>query len=168
MFEPRTLLGVDVQPKSAFDPAKHKAIIGIGAPRTREKVAGELPAGTEFETLVHPTVVMSRWVELGRGTVVCAGVVLTCQISLGAHCHLNLNTTVGHDCTFGDYCTVAPGANISGNCEFGDRVDVGTQAAFRQGLRVCSDVVIGMGAVVVKSIDDPGTYVGVPAQKVRK
>jgi serine acetyltransferase len=48
----------------------------------------------------------------------------------------------------------------------GTRVDVGTQAAFRQHLRICDDVVIGMGAVVVKDIVQPGTYVGVPAKKV--
>lgn len=159
---------MEVRPQSAFDPSRHKAIIGIGTPTIRQKVVSELPMETEFATLVHPTVVMSQWVTLGPGTVVCAGVVLTCQIEIGEHCHLNLNTTVGHDCTFGAYCTVAPGVNVSGNCEFGDRVDVGTQAAFRQGLRVCDDVVVGMGAVVVKDIDEPGTYVGVPAQKVRR
>lgn len=168
VFQPRTLLGVEVQPQSAFDATKHRAVIGIGTPKVRQKVAEELPSETAFATLVHPTAVISQWVEVGRGTVICAGAVLTCQISLGAHCHLNLNITIGHDCTFGDYCTVAPGTNVSGNCSFGDRVDVGTQASFRQGLSICSDVVVGMGAVVVKDIVDPGTYVGVPAKKVER
>ncbi len=166
VFEPRTLLGVDVQPQSAFDPARARAVIGIGNPVTREKVAGELPSATVFDTLVHPTAVMSQWVSIGEGSIVCAGVILTCQITVGKHCHLNLNSTVGHDCIFGDFCTVAPGANISGNVELGARVDVGTQAAFRQHIRVCDDVVIGMGAVVVKDIVEPGTYVGIPAKKV--
>jgi sugar O-acyltransferase (sialic acid O-acetyltransferase NeuD family) len=127
---------------------------------------GELPADTAFDTLIHPTAVMSQWVEVGAGSVICAGCVLTCQISIGEHCHLNLNTTVGHDCTFGDFCTVAPGTNISGNCEFGNRVDVGTQASFRQHVRICDDAVIGMGTVVVKDIVEAGIYVGVPAKKV--
>jgi sugar O-acyltransferase (sialic acid O-acetyltransferase NeuD family) len=166
VFAARELLGVPVLPQSAFDPSRHRAVIGIGNPVIREKVAAELPAGTVFDTLVHPTVVMSQWVELGEGSVICAGAVLTCQITIGKHCHLNLNTTVGHDCTFGDFCTVAPGTNISGNVDFGTRVDVGTQAAFRQHLRICDDVVIGMGAVVVRDIVEPGTYVGVPAKKV--
>lgn len=166
VFEPRTLLGVDVRSQSAFDPAQARAVVGIGNPATREKVVSELPSGTVFETLVHPTAVLSQWVRLGEGSIVCAGAVLTCQITLGRHCQLNLNSTVGHDCTFGDFCTVAPGANISGNVELGARVDVGTQAAFRQRIRVCDDAIIGMGAVVVKDIVEPGTYVGVPAKKV--
>lgn len=166
VFKSRELLGVPVRPQSAFDPNHQRAVIGIGNPGIREKVASELPPETIFETLVHPTAVMSQWVELGEGSVICAGAVLTCQITIGKHCHLNLNTTVGHDCTFGDFCTVAPGTNISGNVDFGTRVDVGTQAAFRQHLRICDDAIIGMGAVVVRDIVEPGTYVGVPAKKV--
>jgi len=166
VFEARTLLDVPVQPQSHFDPARASAVIGIGNPGTRQKVVDELPLSTRFATLVHPTAVMSRWVDVGEGSVICAGVILTCQIILGRHCHLNLNATVGHDCTFGDYCTVAPGANISGNVAFGHRVDVGTQAALRQNIEVCDDVVIGMGAAVVRDITESGTYVGVPAKKV--
>jgi len=165
VFEARDLLGVPVRPQSAFDPTRHRAIIGIGNPAIREKVARELPQETNFDTLVHPNVVMSQWVDVGEGSVICAGTVLTCQITIGRHCHLNLNTTVGHDCSFGDFCTIAPGTNISGNVDFGTRVDVGSQAAFRQHLTICDDVVIGMGAVVVKDIVQPGTYVGVPAKK---
>lgn len=166
VHESRTLLGVPVLPQSEFDPGAHRAVVGIGSPAIRQKVVEELPSGTEFDTLIHPTVVMSEWVEVGVGSILCAGSVLTCQITLGRHCHLNLNCTVGHDCVFGDFCTVAPGTNISGNCSFGDRVDVGTQAAFRQNVSVCDDVQIGMGAVVVKDIVAPGTYVGIPAKKV--
>jgi sugar O-acyltransferase (sialic acid O-acetyltransferase NeuD family) len=166
VYQARELLGVPVRPQSAFDPAEHRAVVGIGNPAMRQKVVGELPAETVFETLIHPTVVMSQWVKVGAGSVICAGCILTCQISIGEHCHINLNATVGHDCTFGDFCTVAPGANISGDCEFGKRVDVGTQASFRQNVRICDDAVIGMGAVVVKDIVEVGTYVGMPAKKV--
>lgn len=166
VYQPRELLGVPVRPQSAFEPGRHRAVIGIGNPNVREKVVGELPPETVFDTLVHPAAVVSQWVEIGDGTIVCAGAVLTCQIEIGKHCHFNLNTTVGHDCVFGDFCTIAPGTNISGNVTLGTRVDVGTQAAFRQNLRVCDDVVIGMGAVVLKDIVEPGTYIGAPARKV--
>lgn len=167
-FQSRQLLGVAVRPQSTFEPTRHRAVIGIGNPAIREKVVGELPSETVFDTLVHPAAVVSQWVDIGEGSIICAGAVLTCQITIGRHCHFNLNTTVGHDCSFGDFCTVAPGTNISGNVSFGDRVDVGTQAAFRQNLRICDDVVIGMGAVVVKDIGEPGTYVGIPAKKVER
>jgi sugar O-acyltransferase (sialic acid O-acetyltransferase NeuD family) len=166
IYQARDLLGVAVQPQSAFDPARHRAVVGIASPAIRQKVVRELPAETVFETLIHPTVVMSQWVDVGAGSIICAGCVLTCDIAIGQHCHINLNSTVGHDCSFGDFCTVAPGANISGSCKFGSRVAVGTQVSFRQGTHICDDTVIGMGAAIVKDIVKAGTYFGVPAKKV--
>jgi acetyltransferase-like isoleucine patch superfamily enzyme len=47
----------------------------------------------------------------------------------------------------------------------GDRVFIGAGAALRNGVRIASDVVIGAGAAVVGNIDEPGTYIGVPARR---
>jgi acetyltransferase-like isoleucine patch superfamily enzyme len=43
---------------------------------------------------------------------------------------------------------------------------VGIGATVSNGLTVCGDCMIGAGAVVVKNIDAPGTYVGVPARRM--
>ena len=50
-----------------------------------------------------------------------------------------------------------------GDVTLGDRVFVGANATIRNLVSVCSNVVIGAGAVVTKDITEPGTYVGVPA-----
>lgn len=34
-------------------------------------------------------------------------------------------------------------------------------------LRVCADCIIGAGAVVVRNIEEPGVYVGVPSKKIK-
>jgi serine acetyltransferase len=34
-------------------------------------------------------------------------------------------------------------------------------------VKLCDDVVVGAGAVVARDIVEPGTYVGVPARRVR-
>ena len=38
----------------------------------------------------------------------------------------------------------------------------------KNNIKIGTDVVIGAGAVVVKDIEAPGTYVGVPARKLEK
>ena len=96
--------------------------------------------------------------------VICAGCILTTNIKIGDHAHLNLNTTIGHDCTIENYFTTAPGVNVSGNCNISDYVYIGTNASLRQKLTICSNVTIGLNAGVVKDIKEPGTYVGVPAK----
>lgn len=166
VHRPRELLGVPVKPQSEFNPGLCEAIVGIGNPAFREKVVGELPTQTRFPAIVHPSAVVSQWVALGEGALVCAGSILTVDISFGRHCHVNLGSILTHDCTLGDFVTLGPGTNLSGNCTLGSRVDVGTQTSLKQGVSVCDDVVIGMGAVVISDIVEPGTYVGVPAKKV--
>lgn len=93
---------------------------------------------------------------------------MTCNIKIGKHAHLNLHTTIGHDCIIGDYFTTAPATNISGNCEFGECVYFGTNSSVRQGIKICDNVTIGMGGIVVKNINEEGVYIGNPVKKLNK
>ncbi len=81
--------------------------------------------------------------------------------------HLNLQTTIGHDCEIGNYFTTAPGAKISGNCKIYDLVYVGTNASIKEKLTIHSLTTIGSNATVVKNIEESGTYVGVPVKKIK-
>ncbi|NOT76634.1 MAG: acetyltransferase [Cyclobacteriaceae bacterium] len=164
----KKILGADVIPLSQFDPAKYDVVIAIGDPQIRKKMVEALPANTTFATIIHPTVVKSKWVEIGEGSIITAGVILTCNIKIGKHAHLNLHTTIGHDCNIGDFFTTTPAVNISGNCTFGDFVYFGTNASVREKITICSNVTIGMGGVVVKSIDTEGVYVGNPLKRMEK
>jgi UDP-3-O-[3-hydroxymyristoyl] glucosamine N-acyltransferase len=92
--------------------------------------------------------------------------VITIDVSLGKHCHINLNSTIGHDTTLGDYVTVSPGVNISGNVHIGKNCYIGTNASIKEHINICDNTVIGMGSVVVKNIETPGIYVGIPARRM--
>jgi sugar O-acyltransferase (sialic acid O-acetyltransferase NeuD family) len=165
-FGASTLMGLDVIRQSQFDPSLYSVLVAIGNPAVRKKVVAELPADTNYYTLIHPGVVRSKWVEIGPGSIVTAGTILTTNIVIGRHAHLNLHTTVGHDCRIGDFFTTAPAVNISGNCTFGDCVYLGTNAAIREGISICSNVTVGMGGIVLRSITEPGTYVGMPVKRM--
>jgi UDP-3-O-[3-hydroxymyristoyl] glucosamine N-acyltransferase len=118
---------------------------------------------------VHPDTQRSRWVEIGEGTVICAGNILTTNIELGRHVQVNLGCTVGHDVVMGDFTTLSPGVHVSGHVHFGRRVFVGTGAVILNGspdapLVIGDDAVIGGAACVTRSVE-PGTMVvGVPAR----
>ena len=165
-YSETAIMGIEVITHSVFDPAKYDVIVGIGDPVLRKKVVAKLPANTSYISIIHPTAAISQWVEIGEGSIVTAGTILTCNIKIGKHAHLNLHTTIGHDCEIGEYFTTTPGTNISGNCTFGNGVYLGTNCAIRQGVSICDDVTIGMGAVVVKNITEPGVYIGNPVKKL--
>ncbi len=167
-FKEPKIMGIDVIPRSSFAPEQYDVVVAIGDPKLRKGFVETLPPNTTYTTIIHPSAVMSDWVEIGEGSIVTAGTIMTCNIKIGKHAHLNLHTTVGHDCQIGDYFTTAPGANISGNCTFGDCVYFGTNASVRQGVHICDNVTIGMGGVVVKDIAEEGTYIGNPLKKLEK
>ena len=167
-LEANEVLGIPVLPLSQFDPQKYDVIVAVGDPLSRKKIIESLPQETTFATIIHPTAVVSKWVEIGEGSIITAGSVLTCDIKIGKHAHINLLTTIGHDCIMGDYFTTAPSANISGHCTFGDCIYFGTNASVRQGIHICNNVTIGMGGVVLKNITEPGVYIGNPLYKLVK
>lgn len=160
--------GIPVISDEEFDPEKYKVVVAVGDPKIRRKIVEKLPENTEYTTIIHPSAVISPWVNIGKGTVITAGSVVTTDIKLGEHTHLNLLTTIGHDCVIGDYFTTAPGVKISGICDIGDSVYFGTNSSVRQAIKICDNVTIGMGAVVVKHITEPGIYIGSPAKQLKK
>jgi len=162
------IMGIPVIKFSDFIVEEYKVVIAVGDPKTRKKLVERLPPETEFTTIIHPSAVISDWVEISEGSIITAGTILTCNIKIGKHAHLNLHTTIGHDCIIGDYFTTAPSSNISGNCEIGECVYFGTGSSVREKIKICGNVTIGMGGIVVKNITDEGVYVGNPVKRLVK
>lgn len=148
---------------------KPAAALGIGSPAARMRVADRLREHVSgFATLVHPSVVMSRYSSLGEGVIITAGNILTVDLEIGGFSLLNLMCTVGHDCRIGRYVTVSPGVNISGNVVIGDGCDIGTGSAIVQGVEIGEWTILGAGAVAAKSIPSNCTAVGVPAKVIKE
>ncbi len=166
IWKKRKVLDVEVMPVSFFDAEKHKMFVAIGDPIARKRIVESLPANTEYYSLIHPNAIISEWVEIGEGSIVCAGCILTCDIKIGRHAHINLDCTIGHDCLIGDFFTSAPSANINGNCTIGECVYLGTNVSLREKISITDHVIVGMGGMVVKNITEPGTYIGFPVKKV--
>lgn len=148
---------------------KLQALCAVGAPRTRKLLVDRATGmGIEFCTVVHPAAHVSRWVEIGPGTIITGGSILTTQIKIGSHVLLNLNCTVGHDTVIGPFCTMNPGCNISGCVRLGEGVDMGTGAVIIQGKSIGDWSVIGAGAVVTDNIPSHVTAVGVPCKVIKQ
>lgn len=143
------------------------AVLAIGIPRVRREVLARL-SGVKFATLVHPRAVTTKWVKLGEGAIVTAGVVMSNDIEIGAHTHVNRCATIGHDVRIGECVHVSPGVVVSGNVTIGDDVDVGAGAVLLPGVTVGARTIVGAGAVVTKDLPEGVTAVGVPARVLGK
>ena len=157
-----------IHPLSQFNPEEYEVLVAIGDPRDRFDMVQKLPSNTKYFTFIHPSAqILGNDVIVEKGSIVCAGCIITTNVKIGKHSHLNLQTTIGHDCEIGDYFTTAPGAKISGNCKIYDCVYIGTNASVRQKIHIHSFSTIGMNAAVVKHIEEPGVYAGIPAKKIK-
>lgn len=140
-------------------------VSGIGVPNLRERTMEKArAAGFDFATLISPRTEMSRWIQIGDGSVICAGNILTTNITIGNHVQINLDCTIGHDVVLDDYATLAPGVHVSGCVHVGKRAYIGTGAVINNGTKnaplvIGDDVVIGSGACVTKSVSY-GTWGG--------
>lgn len=146
--------------------------IAIGDPADRERCVAKCRSrGLRPVSLVHPRVVRSPWVVAGEGCVVAAGAVLTTNIALGRHVHINVCCSVSHDAVIGDFSTLSPGVHLAGWVTMGRRVFIGTGAVVRNGapgrpITIGDDAVIGAGACIVGDVHTGTTVAGVPAVRI--
>jgi sugar O-acyltransferase (sialic acid O-acetyltransferase NeuD family) len=142
-------------------------LAAIGDPDTRRRLVERAVAlGARFHRLIHPAAVVGSRVEIGPGSFITAGCVLTSDIALGSHVIVNVAATVAHDCRLGDYATLAPGVHLSGAVTIGAGANLGTGAVTVQGVRIGEGAIIGAGAVVTEDVPADSVAVGVPARVV--
>ena len=156
------------KPISTFNPKEYMMIVAVADSKDRARVINKLPKETKYFTFIHPSAhIMDDNIEIGYGSFIGANSILTTNIKLGNHTLLNRGNHIGHDSVAGDFFSMMPCAVIGGNVTLGDNVYLGSCSNVREKIYVNSNVVIGMNAAVVKDINKSGTYVGVPAKKIK-
>lgn len=155
----------DISYLNHFHEKNRPLLIGAIGSTKRRRLLMELEAkGYRFDTAIHPNVIRSRWVRIGDGSVVTAGVIMTCQVDVGRHVILNLGVRIGHDVRIGDYTTLSPGVEVMGGAIVGNGVYVGTNATIIDRVKVGAGAIIAAGAVVIRDVPALSLVAGVPAE----
>ncbi len=144
--------------------------MAIGEPRMRERAVNQAKElGFKFATLIHPKVIVDQnSVQIGEGSIICAGNILTVNIMIGEHVIINLDCTIGHDCMIEDLVTISPGCHLSGYTTVRPGAYLGTGVVTVERHEIGAAAVIGAGAVVVKDIPANTTAVGIPARAMKQ
>ena len=148
-----------------FDDGNTDFVIGIGSNAVRKLFAEKYKVN--WVTLVHPSAQIAFNASIGKGTVVMAGAVVNVCATIGKHCIINTSAVVEHDNIINDYVHISPSVALGGTVHIGDKTHIGIGTTVKNNIEICDDCIIGAGTVVVKNIKDSGTYVGVPARKIR-
>ena len=155
------------KPISKFNPQEYAMMVAVADSKDRFDIVQRLPKETQYFTFIHPSAqIMDDNIEMGEGSFIGANSILTTNIKIGKHALLNRSNHIGHDCEIGDYFSAMPGAIVSGNVKMYDYIYMGTNSAIKEKLSIHSLSTIGMNSCVIKHIEEPGIYVGVPAKKL--
>ena len=144
---------------------QHQFLIAIGNNSIRRRISQELQV--KWYTAIHSSAVVSPYASIGVGTVVMPRAVINAGAIIGSHCIVNTGVIVEHDNHIADYVHLSPAASLGGTVSVGEETHIGIGATVRNNINICGGCTIGAGAAVVKNITEPGTYVGVPARRMK-
>ena len=157
--------------QSLAEPAScHHMNVSIANSQVRQKLVQRCAAdGVKFFEVRAANVVHLDAVQLGEGAMLLPFVPLTSNIRIGQYFHCNIYSYVAHDCVIGDFVIFAPGVFCNGNVHIEDHAYIGAGVVIKQGLPdsplvIGRGAVLGMCAVVTKSVLPGVTVVGNPAR----
>ena len=126
-----------------------------------------LSAGGKLVTIIASDAQVSKYSEIGEGTVVMHKAIVNADAKIGLGCIINTMANIEHDAIVGDYCHISTGAMINGDCIVGKETFVGSGAVVSNGVSIAERCIIAAGAVVRKDISTSGIYAGNPAIKYK-
>ncbi|MBL4652674.1 MAG: NeuD/PglB/VioB family sugar acetyltransferase [Flavobacteriales bacterium] len=121
--------------------------------------------GGDLPVIISPKATISKNVLIGSGTVIHHNCVLNTESIIGKNCIVNTGAVIEHESKVGNHCHVSTGAYVNGQCVIGEGVFIGSKSVVSNNVHISNNSVIGVGSVVVKSIENTGVYFGNPAIK---
>lgn len=124
--------------------------------------------GFNIPTLIHSSAVVSKFAEIGEGTVVFANASVNACTEIGRGCIINTKANVDHDSKLADGVHLSPGVSMGGYVEIGENTWIGVGASVRSKIQIGKNTMIGMGSVVTKSVGDNVVAYGSPCKVIRE
>lgn len=159
------VIGTDEDISSYVDKAEFVITVGfITNPSTRIKLYNRVKeVGGKLAKIIASTAYVSKYAEIGEGTVVMHHAFVNAGAKIGNNVILNTFCNVEHDAVIGDQCHISTGVMVNGDCKVGNNVFVGSQSVLANGITIDDDLIIGAGSFARKSLKYKGIYSGNPA-----
>jgi len=132
-------------------------------------VIGEVGFGLARDELGHNVriphigaVEIGDEVEIGALSSIAAGTIEPTRVA--DRVKIDDQVFIAHNCDIGEDVVIIACAEISGSVTIGPRTWVGPNVSIRDRVTVPGDSLLGIGATVVKSLNEPGVYIGSPAK----
>ncbi len=132
---------------------KGPMIISIGDNKVRKLISERL-FDLRFGIAIHKSAQLSKYSNIGVGSVMMHGSIVQAGSTIGKHCIINTGATVDHDCIVDDYVHISPQVTLCGGVQVGEGTIIGANSVVLPGVKIGRWCVIGAGSVVSKNLPD--------------
>lgn len=124
--------------------------------------------GYKLGTLIHPNVHVPETTHVGKGVIINAFAIVSCDSHISDNVLMQRRSVVSHDCYVGENTTLAADAALAGFCSVGKNTFLGINVKLKQKTTIGNNTIIGIGSVVTRDLPDGIIAYGTPAKEVRK
>ena len=144
-------------------------VVAIGDSKIRERVVKKLKNfNVSFPSIIHPSVIMSEFVTVGKGTIICAGGIISPYSEIGNFVFINLRSLIAHNCKIKDFVSINPGVNVNGHTIIEKGAYIASGVTVRDEIKIGKWSVIGIGGVIGNDVKPYSLYLGNPGRLIRK
>ena len=119
-----------------------------------------------FETIIHPSAVISIAARIGAGCAIMANSVICSEANVEDHVIVLQNSSVNHHSKIGRLATISAGVTVLGGVEVGENAFISGGVSIAPYIKVGAGALIGLGSSVIRDVV-PGTVVaGSPAREL--
>jgi sugar O-acyltransferase (sialic acid O-acetyltransferase NeuD family) len=141
---------------------------GIAFPAIKKKLYDKYEnLSFAFPNFIAKDAWISEGVIFGNGCIIYPGTVINYETRIEDFVVINMNCSLGHNCSIKSFTSLAPGVNLGGNTSIGSCVELGIGSSTVQGIAIDDDAIVGGQAMVVADVSKSDVVVGIPAKSIK-
>jgi acetyltransferase EpsM len=141
-------------------------VIAIGNNKIRKQISDRF-SKADWQTIIHPSAIISKDVIIGEGSVIMAGAIIQPGSRIGKHCIINTGACIDHDCKIADFVHIGPNSSLAGGVSVGEGTFIGIGSSIIPNKTIGRWTNVGAGSVIITNQPDNCTTLGIPAKPIK-
>jgi len=108
--------------------------------------------GAIFPCIISPRAHVSKYSELGEGTIVMHDALINANAKVGKNCIINTKALLEHDVLVGDFCHISTASVLNGGANIGNCTFIGSNSVTKEGVKVGDRCIVSAGMFIKNNL----------------
>ena len=132
--------------------------------KVRENLYNRFKGKVPLANIISPTAYIHPTAKLGEGILLSDGVYINHHAVIEDNVMITLRSIVNHGGAVKKHTFFSTGVTTAGNITIGERCFIGVGVTISDGVKICDDVWLSPGSIVIKNLKKPGRYLSQAAK----